>query len=112
MINSPVPTTLGVAGISFESVIACDECGSLMIAGDTAGFESWLPDVWVLSFRLDADSTVTDEEAVWVLLLLLLLLLTTVVDVLEKVGVVRLPAAEVTEDATVVTEEAAWTTED
>jgi hypothetical protein len=98
-----------VAGISFESVMACDECVALMIAGDTAGFESWLPDVWVLSFRLDADSTVTDEEAVWVLLLLLL---TTVVDVLEKVGVVRLPAAEVTEDATVVTEEAAWTTED
>lgn len=52
----------------------------------------------------------SDEEVLWVLLLLLLL--TAAAEVLEKAVVVKLPVAEVTEEATVETEVAAWTTED
>ena len=111
----PVPTTTGAADTSFESLATCDEfgdaSGTLIMKGDTVDFGRSSTDVCTLSFEMDTDATVTDEEVVWVLLLTLLLL-TTEAEEWEKAGAVRLLAADVTEDAAVVTEDAAWTTED
>ena len=64
----PVPTTLGAADTGFESTMSCDECGdcseTLIIKGDAAVLETWLPEVCTFSLEMDMDSKVSDDEAV------------------------------------------------